>query len=594
LTRSAWQTTGAIVSLLVLWLLIFLPTLGKLPLIRSEAMYAQIPLEMLESGDWLTPRLNGARYLDKPPLIYWINLTAYKLGDVSDNTARWATFMIGLGETAAILVLGTLLYNRLTGWLAAMILLSSIGFFALHLQMLADHLITLTVSWSLVFVWLWRREPRPRYALGFYLCAALGVMSKSLIGLFFPLAIAGLFALLTWDTRFWRFFLNPGGLLVFTALTVPWFWVMEIQNPGFLQFHLINEQISRFFGQRFPPDITPITVGSFWLFTLVWLMPWTPLLPVAIAAIRPKRWLRPDPAEAPGLLLLLWAGVVLLFYSLCSARIEYYNLPALPALALIIGWRLEGYLAQPESRSVQASLLLCAVFFLALLILPPFMEQICEDNRREFTGMFEQIQPLVYQAIPIFTALAATLALASWRRWPRLSLGSLGSIALVLLYFTFQCLSVLSPHLSDAWAGKSVRQHLQDDDVLVMGNIEEFEYGMSFRYYARTRVLMVQRDGLPDFGFALTDQENFLVSPDRLMELWQGPQRIFLLMDDCAPEDYLPGATTVEARGGKRLLVNKPLLASPPLHDSEPPLSLREELASPPKGGSPKHDTFTR
>ena len=151
MTKASWRTVAAAVSLIFLWLLIFVPTLGKLPLIRSEAMYAQIPLEMLQSGDWLTPRLNGARYLDKPPLYYWINLTAFQLAGVSDDTARLATFFIGLGEAMATLALGALLFSRLTGWLAGLILLTSIGFFALHLQMLADHLITLTLSWSLFF-----------------------------------------------------------------------------------------------------------------------------------------------------------------------------------------------------------------------------------------------------------------------------------------------------------------------------------------------------------------------------------------------------------------------------------------------------------
>ncbi len=151
MSRSFWQTTAAVASLIFLWLLIFIPVLGKMPLIRSEAMYAQIPLEMLESGDWLTPRLNGARYLDKPPLYYWINLMAYKIGGISDNSVRLATFGIGLGEVLATLALGTVLFSRLAGWLAGLILLTSIGFFALHVQMLADHLITLTSELVNVF-----------------------------------------------------------------------------------------------------------------------------------------------------------------------------------------------------------------------------------------------------------------------------------------------------------------------------------------------------------------------------------------------------------------------------------------------------------
>ena len=156
------------------------------------------------------------------------------------------------------------------------------------------------------------------------------------------------------------------------------------------------------------------------------------------------------------------------------------------------------------------SLWLYALFILGLLSLVPLMERTCVDNRREFIGMFQQLQPLVYQAAPILAVLSVALALACWRRRPRLSFCCLSGIALTLLYFTFQSLWLLSPHLSDAWAGKFLQEHAQPHDIVVMGNIEEFEYGMSLRYYAQRRVFMVQRDGLPDFGFPLTAQENFL------------------------------------------------------------------------------------
>jgi 4-amino-4-deoxy-L-arabinose transferase-like glycosyltransferase len=572
LNRSSWRTVAALVSLILLWLLIFIPTLGKLPLIRSEAMYAQIPLEMLESSDWLTPRLNGARYFDKPPLYYWINLIAFQVGGISDNSARWATFSIGLGEVLATLALGTLLFSRLTGWLAGLILLTSIGFFALHLQMLADHLITLALSWSIFFFWQWRQQPTTRSLAGFYICLGLGFMSKGLIGIFFPLAIGGLFALWTRDARFWRFFLNPFAWLGLLAALLPWFGLMELHNPGFLKFHLLNEQIYRFLGYRYPPDIRSFSLPEFWLFALVWLMPWTPFLPAALIALRPKPWLRPESKDAPLGLLFLWAGVILAFFSISSSRIEYYSLPALPPLALIIGRRLEMYLAQPESRAIRWSLGLYAVLLLGLLSLVPYMEKTCVDNRREFIGMFEQLKPLIYPAAPLLAVLSAALFLACWRRRPRLSIGCLAGIALVLLYFTFQSLYLLSPQLSDAWAGKILHEQARPDDIVVMGNIEEFEYGMSLRYYAQKQVLMVQRNGLPNFGFPLTIQESYLIKPQTLQELWQSQQRVYVLLDDCAPEDYLKNAVTLETKGGKRLVTNQNFLAARPLNLPRTPL----------------------
>jgi hypothetical protein len=374
--------------------------------------------------------------------------------------------------------------------------------------------------------------------------------------------------------RFWRLFLNPLGWLGLLAAVAPWFGYMELHNPGFLQFHLINEQISRFLGHRFPPDIKPFSLPEFWLFALVWLMPWTPFLVAALVTLRPRHWLSPGPQEAPVVLLCLWAGLILIFFSISSSRIEYYSLPALPPLALLIGRRLEIYLADSDSRAIRWSLWVYAVCILGLLMLVPYMERTCIDNRREFIGMFEQVQPLVYQAAPFLAVVSAGLILACWRRLPRLSIGCLGAIALILLYFTFQSLWILSPHLSDAWAGKILREQAQPGDLVVMGNIEEFEYGMSLRYYAKRRVLMVQRDGLPDFGFPLSARENFLIQPQTLQQLWQGPRRIFVLIDECAPEDYLKDAVTLAAKGDKRLLSNQNYLADRPVDQPPAPLSL--------------------
>lgn len=588
------STLTALATLVVFWGIIFLPTLGKMPLIRSEAMYAQIPLEMLESRDWLTPRLNGARYLDKPPLYYWLNLVAFTVGGQTDNAVRLATFLIGLGEVLAAFTLGTLLFSCRVGWLAGLILLTSIGFFALHLQMLADHLITLSLSWSLVFLWLWRRQSRPWQVAGYFACLWMGLLSKGLLGLVFPLAIGGLFALASGEASWRRFFLNPWGWLGLAAAALPWFVVMEMRHPGFFAFQVLNEQVSRFLGYRYPPDIKPLSLITFWLFVFVWLMPWTPFLPAAVLTLRPRRWPPSNQEDASGLLLLLWAGTTLLFFSLSSSRIEYYSLPALPALALLVGRRLDQYLDNPNSRAMLASLGLYALSLVGLLLMVPFLEQTCADNRREFVGMFGQLQPLAHQAAPLLGLLSAALALSTWRRRPVLSIGCLTGIALTLLYFTFLSLWSLSPHLSDAWAGKIIREAAASQDILVMGNIEEFEYGMSLRYYAGRPIRMVQRQGLPAFGFPLSRQENYLLNPEALKQLWQGPRRVFLLMDDCAPEDYLPEAIVVSACGNKRLVTNRPLeAAAAGLGPKDPAVVDNQPLCSKNEARTP-HDSLTR
>lgn len=554
-----WQIFGAFLSLALLWLLLSGPTGAKLPLIRSEAMYAQIPLEMLANGDWLTPRLNGARYLDKPPLIYWVNLAAYKILGPEAPAARWATAALGLGEIAGTFALGTLLFSPAVGWLAGLLLATSLGFFVLHLQILTDHLITLTLTWAVWFLAWWERRPGIWPALGFHLCCALGLLSKGLIGWGFPWAVLLLYALCRQEKRFFRLLFHPLGLAVFLGVSLPWFMVMEWRFPGFLNYHLLNEQILRFLGRRWPADINPLPLPAFWLFGFIWLLPWAALLCPTLASLRPRRWATLGAERERLILLLVWAGVVVTFFSLSSSRIEYYLLPALPPVALLLGWRLHRYLRDPRGYSLKWAFILPLAAVIGLIAALPLLEKICAANRREFIGMFEQLRPLGRQALPLLAAAFGLAAWAGWRQWPRLCLVSFSGAAILLLYFTFQSLRLLSPHLSDAWAGELLQHLSQPGDIIVMGHIEEFEYGMSLKYYSGRRILMVQRQGLPEFGFPLTPEEKYLIPPERLLELWGGPQRVVILEDSCAPEEYLPDPIVLAVRNGKRLITNKPL-----------------------------------
>ncbi|MDD3581537.1 MAG: glycosyltransferase family 39 protein [Desulfobacca sp.] len=553
------KSLGSSLSLLLLGLAIFLPTLGQLPLIRSEAMYALIPQEMLTSGRWLTPILNGAPYVDKPPMLYWLNLAAFKLLGVSDWAARLPTFGLALGELLATFLIGSFLFSRRVGWLAGVMLLTSIGFFILHEELLTDHLITLTLAWGIYFFLRWQQQPRPVYAVAFHLCLAIGLLSKGFIGLLFPLAIIGLFTILLADTRQWRIFWHPGGLILFLLLTLPWSIGMELQNPGFLYYHVVNEQIGRFLGQRVPLDIVGFSIPMFWLFVLIWLMPWTPFLPATLARLWPRQWFPLHPPNQGPALLIIWAGVVLGFFTLCSLRIEYYSLPALPPLALALGWRLEQFLATPRDRAMAASLALLPLMTRSMTALVPLFEQVCSDNRREFLGMFDLLRPIAHQIKYWLPALGLLSALLGWLRQPRLCLLALGTTALATLYFTLQCMVVLSPNLSDRLPGEHIRQHAGPTDLVIMESIEEFEYGASLRFYAQRPILMVKRNGVPRFGFPVPPEKNYLISPEQLKKLWTVHNRVYVLADDALPLDnFLADAPVALAVGGKHLFTNQP------------------------------------
>ena len=224
-----------------------------------------------------------------------------------------------------------------------------------------------------------------------------------------------------------------------------------------------------------------------------------------------------------------------------------------------MGWRIQRYLDTPGDRLIPWTLLALGLLGLALLVLLPYLERVCVDNRREFLGMVSLISPLARQATWVFPAVALAGVLAARLRRPRLAVAAYGVLAVAIAWFTFQTMAVLTPRMCDQAAGEYVRRVASPQDLLIMGPIEEFEYGASLEYYARRHILMVKRNGLPQFPYPVPPASDYIITPERLQELWQGPQKVFLLLDDATPpEFFLRDAPAVLTLPGRRLLVNRP------------------------------------
>jgi 4-amino-4-deoxy-L-arabinose transferase-like glycosyltransferase len=545
-------------TLVLVCLGLYLPLFWQLPLLRSEAMYALIPREMLASGSWLIPTLNGVHYLDKPHLLFWLNLLSYHILGVSAWTARVPTLAMTVGEVWLTYLIGRRLLGRKAAWLGGFILLTCIGFFVLHLQILTDHLITLSLLAALYGLLRWQEQPHYRWTLLFYLALVAGFLSKGFIGVIFPVLIGLIYAWQLKDRRLLGLFRSPVGITLALVLLAAWGVATELANPGYLQFQIVNEQIMRFLDRRQPPDVNSFTITGFWLFLGIWLMPWTFILPEGL--YRFWRATRPGGETGAGArLLIIWAAVILAFFTLSSSRIEYYSLPALPALALILGWRVKRYLDTPGDRVIAWTLLAVGLLGLALQVLLPCLERICVDNRREFIGMVSLISPIAWRATWFIPAVSLMGAVAGVLRRPRLAVAACGVLAVGIAWFTFQTMMALSPALSDRQAGDYIRRVASPQALVIMGPIEEFEYGASLEFYSRRHILMVKRNGLPQFPYPVNPKADYLITPERLKQLWEGRRQVFLLLDNVTPAaPFLKGATVALTLPDKRLLVNHP------------------------------------
>lgn len=337
--RDFWH----IAALLIAGFLFSLWRLGSLALFDlDEGGYAEIAREMLVLDDWIIPRLNFVRLLDKPPLLYWLTAVSFKLFGISELSARLPSALSIVGIMALCAVVGRRFFGSPAGMLSGLIFATSAGLvvFETGRQLQPDILFTLFLTAALAALLFGCSDSRnrERYFMAGYAAMALAVMTKGLIGLIFPVMAMLGYVILTREFGLIRQVLTWRGIMVFFLLAVPWHLAAEIRSPGFLKFYLLDVHFLRFFNAgSIASSMTSLSVAGLWAGTALIFYPWTFFLPLVVWEDFPLRLRNGAEAEKAVLWLWLWVGVLLLFFSVGSFRLFYYGLPALPALAVLSG-----------------------------------------------------------------------------------------------------------------------------------------------------------------------------------------------------------------------------------------------------------------
>ena len=363
LTKPRWKRSSLLL-IFTPWLILQFGGLFSPGLLDDvDSVYTEVAREMLVRHDFVTPYIDGIRFFDKPPLMYWMAAGSMRLFGVHDWAARLPLALGVLLLLLAVYALGIRLFAVHSpagspdrgGLYAALATGISIGPYLYTRFYIPDILVALWMTVAIhLFLLALEQVDKGRSALwpslGFAAVTALNVLTKGLIGLFFPLGFALLYLLWTHRLTLLRKLHLPLASVVFLLVAAPWHILAALRNPpvpmplgaelparaGWAWFYLYNEHVARFLGRRIPHDYGQVPIPVFWLLLLLWLIPWTAFLPAAVLdAFRDLRRTGPCESEAPRA-LLLWAGLILGFFTL-SSRQEYYHLPALPALALAVG-----------------------------------------------------------------------------------------------------------------------------------------------------------------------------------------------------------------------------------------------------------------
>ena len=327
----------------LLWILLislpfFITDLGKPALTDSEAMYAEIAREMRLSGDWITPHINGARHFDKPPLLCWlVGLSQTFLGETEATTRVW-TALASWGTIFLVGAIGARLYGKRAGWLSALVFAGCVGPYIFSRLARPDPLL---LFWTALAILSYLRGLKDDGKWdGAWLCImsvslGLAALTKSALGFCLPATIIGLHAILSSRVKSFISWQSIGAILLAASIAVPWHAIIAINNHGFLDNYFLREHILRFTGQRFPKDEN-LSAPLFLLLSCIWTFPWIAFLPIAVVTAF-RRIKNTKLREAQDLLPLIWFLVVICFFTVSRSRLEYYSLPAIPGIALLMG-----------------------------------------------------------------------------------------------------------------------------------------------------------------------------------------------------------------------------------------------------------------
>ena len=379
--RRAPSALASWTLLLAVFVFVHFTALFSPPLLDdADANHAEAAQHIAESGDWVTLKIDGVRYLEKPPLPYWIDAALYQLFDQNSFSTHLPNTLAVLGCTWLAWLWAERAWSRRAALYAALGVLTSVGPFLYTRFAIPEALLSFFLLLALYCFLTGMESRRPARFYVMWTALALATLTKGLIAPIFFAGAAIPLLLVTGQWRRWLQFKPLSGLLLYLTIAAPWHILAGLANPdqghpignhptpgnvhGFWYFYFVNEHFLRFLGQRYPHDYNKLPILAYWALHLVWLFPWSLFLPAALVVAWRTRdnWLkhlRRDAGQTVDFyldhavredvatyvmrlkfrvrtiwLLGLFSAFILLFFSI-STNQEYYTFPCWPPLLIL-------------------------------------------------------------------------------------------------------------------------------------------------------------------------------------------------------------------------------------------------------------------
>ncbi len=494
-------------------------TLGRYPLAAPDsARYAEIPREMVVSGDYITPHLNGVKYFEKPPLFYWMQALAIKLFGANEVSVSIVNALMTLGTILLVYLASYSFYGRLAGILGAMVYATCALVFALTRVITLDVTLTFFLTGMLTMFLLAIEEAldkrRRLFLSASYFFMGCAVMTKGLVGLIFPGIIFILWLSINGDWRNLRNYYLADGIFIFLLVTLPWHILVQIKNPEFFRFYFIEQHFLRYFtsyAQR----------GQGWWFLptllLVGFYPWTVFLPQALFSSIEGR--RKHPHAKQTFLLLLWSVTIYIFYTFSNSKLIPYILPIYPSLAILMGrYGAKVYYDKKASSTSRG------FYILAMLNIILAMAAIIAAFLLNFEKyVFSRGNLVVVAAL----MLGSGLLIFYYARTRGIALGLLTTVVMTAATWFY-----LSPKITTI-NGQSAKPLITvlkkylgaGDEVVCYGN-----YFQDVPFYLERIVTVANFTGELEFGTKYQDTKSWMIDDNTFQARWLEKRPLYLLI----------------------------------------------------------------
>jgi hypothetical protein len=525
--------------------LLFMPGIGDSPFDDpGEGQHAEIAREMAVSGDWLALRLNGVPYLDKPPLLYWLEAAAFSAAGPREWTARLTPVLAAVMAVAGTAVLGARLLGPAGAFLAAGALLSSTLFVSFGRYVRPETLFVAAIQWGFTGILLGLAESRPRVARAWSLLGAamLGIASlaKDPLGLIGPLGAIGLALALCGAARPIRRWLPPAGIALLLLVGGGWY-AIALRGRGFAWYALVdNHLLNALRLRRFPDEDVPLSALEFLAISALGAFPWIASAALTVAAlVRRRAWrIREEQAWTA---LALWAVGIAAVCAVVPFRLPHYALPAYPAVALLAA---RAWQEWPPRAMIAGHLLVFVCLALACAVVAGsdgrvFMQTVFSTadvyTRKEEalgqTGLplsWSALQSLFVEGAIVWGAGSLGLALALCRRWQSLGRWVALTAMLGMMPAVVAAASATGSSRAVSSMAAEVNRRLRPGDLLVHEGPIENSGALEF-YSGRRPILLDATRSVLGFAATLPESRATFWDEARLRSEWCANRRILLV-----------------------------------------------------------------